>query len=162
MPLILTGDDYPAIRAALDPALTADLIPDAVIALDLYQGLAEARVRDQVPTADALVAAGGDPARQVRAAAALYCAALLAPVVPRLVSEQIGRDYRYQRQEVPLDVLVRELEGRATDALARAQGLNPTAAPAVATHFTAAPGTRGKRFGAPNAGDLVGVPGWWP
>lgn len=95
---ILTEDDFPEVRAVLHMSITVDHLPDATIALPIYQTRAESEVLRRDP-----LAAGrtGDEAEQVRQATILLLAALIAPAMEMLTSETIpGGGYRYQKPEV--------------------------------------------------------------
>jgi hypothetical protein len=115
---LLQDDDYPSIRAALHVALTEDELPDTLLALDVYSGQAERRVRQAVPTLDDL------PSEQraaARTAAIYYCAAILAPRLPNLTAEGIGT-YKVQAQAQDLKALAADLEQQASLALAQIPG----------------------------------------
>lgn len=95
---ILTSIDFPEVRAVLHMSITTDHLPDATIALPVYQTRAENEVLRRDP-----VAAGrtGDEAEKVRQATILLLASLIAPAMEMLTSETIpGGGYRYQKPEV--------------------------------------------------------------
>lgn len=139
MALPLTSAHYPAIRAAIDVTLTAELLPDAVIGLDVYVGAAVRTVQARDPLWETRT---GDAAQQLTLAAILLTAAALAPAVPQVVSERWG-DQTYQRQPADMARLAAELRARADAALAAV--LAPSdAASDRPTMFTLASGRRGR------------------
>ncbi len=137
--LPLTSVHYPAIRAAIDVTLTAELVPDAVIALDVYVGAATRAVQARDPL---WATRTGDDAIRLTTAAILLTAAALAPAVPQIVSERWG-DQTYQRQPADMHALAAALRARADAALATV--LAPSdAASDRPTMFTLASGRRGR------------------
>jgi len=119
---ILTSADYPAIRAALHTSITDTILPDATIALDIYQGAAEAEIVRRDP--DALTRTD-DELTHIENAAVLLTAAFLAPAVELVQSEYIpGGGYRYQRPEVNWQDRAAVLRQRAETELAAV--LTPT------------------------------------
>ena len=137
---ILSSADYPAIRAALDVSLTAQQLPDATIAQDIFEGAAEADVIKRVPTAESLT--GNDLAR-VKRAAVWLTAAYLAPSVVRLTSLSVQtRDLSYSRQTFDPDEKAAELRARAEREFGML--LAPAAVtPSRPTMFTTVGGRRG-------------------
>jgi len=95
---ILDSTFNPAIRMALHSSLTTEALPDAMIALNIYLGAAEAEILRRDPDAASRT---GTELIVVQNAAVLMTAALLAPAVELMQSEYIpGGGYRYQRPEV--------------------------------------------------------------
>lgn len=95
---ILTSADFPEVRAALHMSITTDHLPDATIALPIYQTRAENEIVRRDPEAESRT---GDEAEKVRQATVLLLAALIAPAMEMLTSETIpGGGYRYQKPEV--------------------------------------------------------------
>lgn len=138
---ILTSDDYPAIRAALDVSLDSSNLPDSLIALDIYSNHADQLVYERDPDADDRT---GEDANRIKRAAVYFCAALLAPVVVRITSLSVQtRDVSYSRP-------VFDPEQRAADLRAMAEAeideiLTPDEeAPGRPTMFDVASGTRGR------------------
>lgn len=138
---ILTQADYQAIRAALDTDLDSDSLPDATIALSVYQDAADQDVLDLDP--DAETRTGSELAR-VKRAAILFCAARLAPAVVRITSMTVNtRDLSYQRPTFKPDERAAELRQLAQAELNEI--LEPTGlAPSRPTMFAVVSGTRGK------------------
>lgn len=97
---LLVHADYAQVRAALSPLIDEDMLPDDIIAMDVYQGVVEAQVSDRVADA-ATIALGSDAlARRLRAAVALLIAARIAPVVQQVVmADQAGTVYRLQETD---------------------------------------------------------------
>ncbi len=144
MAFLANPGDFPAVRAALDPALTSARLPDAVLASPIYMGEAERYVRRKV------VGAGLDPdaltvdQQAAGKVAAIYrLAALVAPVIPIIVREQ-DRDYSYQRQATDWASLQAQLMERADDALDGLLGAEPEAEAGTAWMFGLANGYRGR------------------
>lgn len=138
---ILTSDDYPAIRAALDIELNSSNLPDATIALDIFSGQADREVYERDPDADDRT---GDDANRIKAAAIYFCAALLAPVVVRITSLAVQtRDASYSKPV--FDPAERAAELRALAEAAIDEVLTPEEdAPGRPTMFAVASGTRGR------------------
>lgn len=84
MPVILTDESYPEVRAALDVTLEADRLPDSVIAMGPYQGDAEREAAAAVPGWASLT---GDQAERFRVAVVLKTAARIAPAMPAITRE---------------------------------------------------------------------------
>ncbi|MGN6814406.1 MAG: hypothetical protein ACTHMP_26365 [Thermomicrobiales bacterium] len=136
---ILTSDLYPAVRAALDLDLTADELPDSVIAMPIYAGAADSAVLARDP--DALTQTG-DALQHVKNAAVLFCAALLAPVVPQIVRERTP-EYDYWLTKTEWTDRAPLLRGRAEEELA-AYLLPAETAAYRPTLFARASATRGR------------------
>lgn len=93
---LLSSAEYPAIRAAIDVSLDSALLPDAVIALDLYVGAGQRDVLAIDPAAETRT---GDDLLHAKTAAIMFTAARLIGSVPLITREQ--RDtHGYTRQEV--------------------------------------------------------------
>ena len=73
---LLLITDYPAIRAALDTELDAEVLPDSTIDLSIYRQAAEDDVLALHPEAESET---GDNLDRVKRAAIFFCAARLAP-----------------------------------------------------------------------------------
>lgn len=135
---LITATHYPAVRAALDVSLTAQVLPDATIALSIYHGAAEAEILARDPLAATRT---GDELQHIQNAAVLLTAALLAAAMPAYTAETFS-DYSYQRK-VDWAARAAELRKRAEAELATVlEPENPTTA-SKPTMFTTAPGTRG-------------------
>lgn len=109
---ILTAPDFPAVRAAIDLSLDATVVPDATIALPIFQGLAET----QVLARDPLAAGRVDPdLTHIKNAAIYLTAALLVASLPQIIQEDFAKDYRYVKQPVDREALAALLRARADD-----------------------------------------------
>jgi hypothetical protein len=139
MAILATPEDYAAVRASLDVSLTSGDLPDATIALAVFQGAAEAEVIRRAPS----WAPGGANDASVLLAAILWTASLLAERLPVVVSEQEG-EYRYQRQPVDLMALAASLRARAEATLASAFDAGDKT-PYRPSFFGVAHGGRGRR-----------------
>lgn len=136
---ILTSNDYPAIRAALDVQLDADDLSDDVIAMDIYIGAAELWIADR----DSLSATRtGNELTHIRAATIYYTASLLAPALPRLASESL-EDAQVQWQKQDWAQLASELQQRAETHLQAVLDASEDA-PLRPTMFARVSGIRGK------------------
>lgn len=137
---LISGPDYDMVRKAIDVSLTAATVPDAVIALPIYQGAAERAVISVVPTAQAIVDANGPDALRIKAATSLLVAALLVDRIPHVVRESlIGNSIEVQR--IDLSALESSLRRQAADELAVITG---DAALTLPVQFTVARGNRGR------------------
>lgn len=116
MPL-LTPAEFEAVRQALDTSLDDETLPDATIALDIYQHVGEARVYALVPTADAIV----DTNPRIRIAAIFYVAAELAPVIPHILREDYGQ-YSYQLDKKDWTKQAADLRRKADEQIAAVIG----------------------------------------
>ncbi len=136
---LLSTSDFPAIRAALDVSLKTTTLSDAVIALPIYQGAAEAEVLARDPLAASRT---GAALQHVVNAAIFLTAAYLAPALPALTAETIGK-YSYQR-DVDWTARAAELRARADAELAAL--LTPATAQkgSPPTMFGVASGRRGQ------------------
>jgi predicted nucleic acid-binding protein len=134
--------EYPAVRAALDVSLTAAALPDATIALDIFQGAAEREVLDRYP--DASSQTGETLLSVIRAAVYLTAANLVGSMRTETETEVDDLRVRY----APVDSAKRYGELRAKAELELA-ALAPTASAEetsarMFTFFGAAPGYRGR------------------
>jgi hypothetical protein len=137
-PLPLTSASYPGIRAALDVSLDATVLPDAVIALSIYQGAGERDVEQQDPD---WATRTGPEATALQNAAIYYIAARLAPAIPALTAEQFGAGQRYTREAFDAAAVAADLRARGDAELALVLGETAVAVP---TLFTTAHGYRGR------------------
>ena len=81
---ILTSADYPSVRALIQVGLSAESLPDSVIALDVYQGAAEREVKRLDPD---WATRAGDELLALKSAAAHFAAAALIPAVRQKIRE---------------------------------------------------------------------------
>ncbi len=119
---IIATSDYPAVRAAIDIYLDAQTLPDAVIALDIYQGAAERVVMARVPGWETLQ---GDDLARVETAVVYLTASLICPAIPAIFRETMP-DYAYQAHRADPATQAAQLARRAE------QALFPLTGPAVA------------------------------
>lgn len=136
MPILSTAD-FPQVRAAIDPLLGEDELPDDVIALPVYRGAAEADVLRRLPNAATFLGEDGD---RVRYAVIYLTAALLAPALPDVTSVQLGQS-RYQQEPRDTWKRVGYLQGMAARQLASL--IDPFGGDGHPKLFGLVPGTRG-------------------
>ena len=138
---ILTANDYPAVRAALDVGLNEAQLTDATIGQDIFVGAAEAELVRRVPTAASMT---GENLQRVKRALVWMTAALLAHSVVRVTSLSIQtRDLSYSRQTFDPDEKAAELRGRAeSEIVALVTPGPPVLSPPKV--FTLAAGGRGR------------------
>lgn len=114
---ILTSDDYPEIRAAIDVSLTKSQPSDDVIGMSIYHAAAENDVLALDPSAESRT---GEAAARARRAAIYFCAARLCPAVVRITSLSVNtRDVSYQRKSFDPDERANELRQMAEQELAQ-------------------------------------------
>lgn len=139
MPLI---DDsaYDEIRAAIDVSLTSKQVPDALISMSIYQGLAERDIINLLPTAEVDM---DDPVKAVhiRRAVIFLTASHLIPQVPFIVKENFG-NYSYTRKDMDLAIQADVLRGLAENEIAIITGVDVFISP-VPILFTTAKASRG-------------------
>lgn len=117
---LLDAVDCPAIRAAIDAALDTDALPDATIELDQFMGEGMREVLRRAPDAET---ATGDTAAQLKTAAILFAASLLAPVAPLYSAENVASTtYSYQRAARDPQALAASLRARALGMIRSATG----------------------------------------
>ena len=105
MPILSAPEDYVAVRAAMDLSLKPANVPDVIIQLDIFQGVAERQVLERDPDAADRV---GDELLRVKTATVYLTAALMLPVVPQLVRERLG-DQTYERLQMDVPARVAAL-----------------------------------------------------
>lgn len=116
MALTFDAGDYEQIRKAIDADLTADVLPDELIGLDIYQGEAIEQVNN------ALIALTDqqrtDNAATIKRAAILLTASLLATKIKVVTSEVLEGD-RFTFQNKDLNKLKSDLESAAFGIIGR-------------------------------------------
>lgn len=138
---ILTAADYPAIRAALDVELDAEALPDDMINMSIYRAAADQDVIDLDPLAESRT--DGTEVARVKRAAIYFCAARLAPVVPRIQRMTMGGDTSFERSVFDPQQRAGELRAMARDEIDEI--LTPAEdAPRKPTFFSKASGRRGR------------------
>jgi len=110
---LLSSDDYPAIRAAIDVSLDSALLPDTIIALDLYIGAGQRDVLAIDPLAETRM---GDDLLHAQTAAILFTAARLCGAVPQITRERFP-DHEYQRQDMDAEARAATLRTHASSEL---------------------------------------------
>lgn len=139
MPFPIGPAQYPAVRAAIDTDLTAELLPDATIALEPFAPAAAREVQHRDP--DWASRTGADADRLGRAQIYLT-AALILPALPMLVERAVD-DVRVRRQSLDVSARVAMLRRHAEAELAPLLVASGTERPAL---FGRAPGGRGRLF----------------
>lgn len=137
---LLTVDDYPAIRAALDTSLDATALPNKVIDEDIYAGAAWADVVERYPGADTET----DTAvlTRLRRAAIYFAAARLAPAVVRITSLSVSvQGVNYSKPVFDPEKRAAELRALADAELDAVLTPGELSRP---TFFTVASGQRGR------------------
>lgn len=141
MAVLLTPDDYPEIRAALDVSLSEAELPGTVIGRRIYAGAARDEVLARYPTAETET----DQAviERLKRAVVLLAAARLAPAIVRITSITITQgDRNWSRQTFDPEQRAAELRAMAEQELSAL--LEPeSAAPTMPIMFTLASGRRG-------------------
>jgi hypothetical protein len=135
---MLTAADYSAIRAALDPEMTAEDLPDAIIEEPIYAAAAELELLARVPTASTLT---GAALTHIRNAVILLTAARIAPAMISITQQTLGA-YGYSASPIDWFKRAAELRARAEQEIGLALG---ESAPGVRpfTLFGVAQGRRG-------------------
>lgn len=114
---ILTSDDYPEIRAAIDVSLTKSQPSDDTIAMSIYHAAGEADVLALDPSAESRT---GEAAARVHRAAVYFVAARLCPAVVRITSLSVNtRDMSYQKKTFDPNERADELRQMAEQELAQ-------------------------------------------
>lgn len=92
MTILYPDEDYNQIRWALDTTLTAEQLTNEVIAMPIYQGLAEIEVKERDT---GWASRTGDDLTKLRAAAIFLTASKIAPSLPQILRGKIdGIDYQ--------------------------------------------------------------------
>jgi hypothetical protein len=141
---LMSYQDYDAVRAAIDISLVVEpgskqIIPDRIISMPIYQGMAEEYVKSVDPDYETRT---GYDRISLKSAVILLTAANLVPRIPFLLREDFG-DYNYSRhfEKGQLDKLAASLKSQANEALNSVLGLDVYASMPVM--FDVAPGRRG-------------------
>lgn len=110
--------DYPSVRAAIDLDYDSETIPDGIIALPIFKGVAESAVLARDPLAFQRIDPGNPTyydstkAQHIRNAVVFFTAALLVPAIPQLVKETMGTHYAYQLAPRDQLALANSLNGK--------------------------------------------------
>jgi hypothetical protein len=136
---LLPSTLYPSVRAAIDTSLDSRLLPDAIIALDIYKAAA---VRDVLAIDASAESRTSTEFAHAQAAAVYFCAARLVTALPQIVRET--RDtHAYQRAEVKPDMRAAELRALASAELDAYLDMSPAIGD-MPTLFTVGRGRRGR------------------
>lgn len=112
---LLTLEDYPSVRRAIDITFDEKTIPNEVIRDFQFAGEAEFLVLDRDP--NALTYVVGDAGyNRVKRAVRYFTAALLVPSTPNIIKETLG-DFSYQRTPRDLALQAAELFNKGEAAL---------------------------------------------
>lgn len=134
---LITVDDCPSVRAAIDVSLSADMIPDDVVMLDVFAGVADREVRDKDP--DILTRTEPELVR-LRTATVYYTAANLVLSVPQMIAENIG-GYHYQIKSIDPNKRYQDLRAMGDGEIAAVVATDEP--PNRPTIFTLASASRG-------------------
>jgi len=149
---ILTSDNYPDVRTAIDAAMVAAELPDAVIESPVYLTAADLELKALLPDWESYT---DDPEEShLLNAAILLTASYLALAIPAVMSSSVGKgDHSYRVERPSPTELSALLRARA---LAFVDLLNETAtADAIPTMFTLASAPACRTVGG-------GALGWLP
>ncbi len=150
---IITSADYPSVRAALDVTLDSTTMPDSIIALDIYEGVAETDVMaaDPLWRTHLQDPGPGGAGQHVMNAVIYHVAALLAMGMANNVDSEAlpGGGYRYTRSRIDWDKRREYLDGQADRELEAVLALNQPDTGAMPTLFTLAYGGRAR-------GEIIG------
>lgn len=124
---LLTNQDYPAVRAALDVSLSPSELSDSVIGLPIFQGKAEAEVIDRIPDAQALVDAAVEPDHQRVKNAAIYLTAALIAIRNPQITRDAFAGISVERKAQDVAALERDLRALANSEITAVIG-TPVAA----------------------------------
>lgn len=143
---ILAEEDLDAVRWAIAVELTADDLPNHVITLPIYQGVAERWAKSVDPTIEDRLANGTQDQKNAALNAVIFkTASLLVSALPFLQREDFGPGEGFTRQKVDKGELAESLAARAAAELD--SYLNPggtTTSAAFLPAFAVAPGYRGR------------------
>lgn len=116
MAITFDTNDYEQVRKAIDADLTADTLPNDVIALDIYQGEA----LSQIETAVAALSEQQqtDNAATIKRAAILLTGSLIAPKIKIVTSETLEGD-RFTFQNKDLVKIADDLNSSAFGVIGR-------------------------------------------
>ena len=141
--MIIDFASYDAIRAAIDITLDRAALSDDVIGLPIFRDAADLNIKRRDPL---WATRTGDSLSQLTIATIYLTASLIAPAMPRLLSEKIasgGDDYTRQFQAIDWAARGRALRQLAEDALDVI--IDPGDAISTRpTRFVAASGRRGR------------------
>lgn len=144
---ILAEENFDAVRMAIAIELTEGDLPNAVIMLPIYQGVAERWARGIDPTIETRLQTGTDDQKTAALNAVIFkTASLLVSALPFLQREEFGPGEGFTRQKVDKGELAQSLAARAAaelDSYLNPDGNNSKTA-AFLPVFSVAPGYRGR------------------
>lgn len=111
---LITADEFPAIRAAINIGLDDVGLPDATIALPIYLGAADTEVKRRDPL---WVSRTGTELRHLKNAVIYFAAARIVLVLARPSSETFGQRYSYKIDQLSASQLASSLESFGDDEL---------------------------------------------
>ncbi|HMV50853.1 MAG TPA: hypothetical protein PLD20_24410 [Blastocatellia bacterium] len=143
---ILAEENFEAVRMAIAVELSEDDLPNAVIALPIYQGVAERWARSVDSTIETRLQNGTEDEKAAALNGVIFkTASLLVSALPFLQREEFGPGEGFTRQKVDKGQLAESLAARAAAELD--SYLNPggnTTTAAFLPAFAVAPGYRGR------------------
>lgn len=155
---IISQSDYVAVRAALDLTLDSTILPDSLIALPIYEGVAESDVmaEDTLWTSHILDTSLGGAGQHVKNAVIYHCAALLALAMSNSVESEAlpGGGYHYTRDKIDWEARHHHLDSQADRELEAVLAVNQPDTGAMPTMFSLARGGRGEGWQV-GRGDVV-------
>jgi hypothetical protein len=107
---ILTSADYPQVRAAISVEWDAKMLPDSIIALPAFQGLAERWAKERVL---AWATVTDCQLERLKLAICLKTAALLIPSLPHTTQENFNGEGSFTKVTVDWVKRAAELHGQA-------------------------------------------------
>lgn len=136
---LINTADFDEIRALIDTTLTSTQLPNSIVGMTIFSGVAESAVVRVYPTA----LSETDPIiiSHLRLATIFYTASLLARQVPMLLKEHFG-NYHYERMKMDVNALADRLWSYGEDELDQVidPGLLTSPVPIL---FTTVHGNRG-------------------
>jgi len=104
---LITVDDFPAVRAAINIELDEVGLPDSIIALPIYLGAADSAVKQQDPLWNTR---SSSELRHLKNAVIYFTAARILVSLPRVTSEAFGQRYSYKIDQVSTGELASSLQ----------------------------------------------------
>ena len=144
--VILTNPDLESVRKAIGIEVTTTQLPDATIALAIYEGAAALWAKSVDPDVMTTFANGTtDQKQHITNAVILKTASLLVRAFPFLQEESFGLGHSFKRAAVDKEALSDSLASRAYEEMSAYLNTDTTK-PSVAyiPAFAVAPGYRGR------------------
>jgi hypothetical protein len=133
--------EYAAVRASLDWSLDDETLPEDIIKLDKFEGVATRWVESQL----SIVPPTGNSELAALNAKVAYTAYLLVRGMPNITDErEFFARQGYTRQPIDVDALSAFLLNEAQGFIDVANGVSATAVGTIPTYFTLANGYRGR------------------